>query len=299
MPNNDFSVTGGVNADVSEPFALQSAVPEVTYDFDDAEPPWECYLGVNDRLLLQNWASVVGVVVTFNVLLLRPDNQVVPFKYTMVSVADFNEHNIVVQVAEGYILSASMTIGTQLGNRQYVWGCMSLARAPFTDQDAYRTLCQGSLNKFTGMSFPAMPPTRFVDGAGNLSSYTQNNPAAGADFIYSVPGNVRQRLQSLSCTFTASAVAGNRLVNFIIDDGATVVANIPTGITVVASGMNVFTLGDSLLQTAAFNGASTAASPSNLLLRAGWRIRSSTGGILAGDQWSGIQLAMQDWIEPQ
>ncbi len=120
------------------------------------------------------------------------------------------------------------------------------------------------------------------------------NPAAGAEWIIVIPAGQRWRVQTIYAVFQASAAVGNRNPTLIVDDGTVnIYAAAPDGaivangaITMIAAPVRYFPTGGTALGLAAW--------PANLILEPGYRIRSSTIGLLAADQWSQIALLIED-----
>lgn len=299
MGNNPKSTTGGEFANVGEAFNVQTLASVVGFDMDTADPPSTAYVGVNDKLVIQIFANSAGNPVNVNLLMLRPDNQIIPLAFSFNANAGRLEQRFVEQLMEGFILSASVTLGNPLTNQQSVYVALSLARQPFGDQNQFRQLCAGYANGFTGFGYPQAQPQRMTDGAGIVDNYLPGNPAVGTDLSFAVPVNSRFRLMSVILALSTSAVAGNRLVTLVIDDGANILVQIPSNNTQLASTVVTYMFGDSIGYLPSFDAIVTAPIPSQQLLRAGWHIRTLTAGLLAGDQILVVNIGAQEWIEAQ
>lgn len=297
MPNNPRSTTGGEVDNESEAFSVQTLAPSVSFDMEDVDPPAANYIGVNDRLLIMAFGGSVNTLVTFNATILRPDGQIIPYSTTFGTAGSNIQNSEVLQLMEGFILSASMQLTNSISPNQSVYASLSLVRPPYTISSVYKMLCAGYVSPFVSVGFPQSPPQRMTDGAGVVSVTPLGNPSAGADWTFTCASRARQRLVSLCATLTTSAVAANRDVVLVIDNGAIPIAQIPAGFALAASGSNVYTFGDSLVQSPAFNGVSIAPTPSQLFLSSNWRVRTVTGNIQAADQWSAITVGTVDWIE--
>jgi hypothetical protein len=298
MVNNPKSTTGGEVDLESQPFQVQSMIPAVGFDTDEADPPSMAYVGVNDKLLVQTVSNAGGGNLTVNVLMLRPDGQIIPMQFQLPTQAGFVQQSFTEQLMEGFILSVNASMSSSLANGNCVYVVISLVRQPFGAGNQYRTLCRGYVASSGGMSYPQDNLQRSTDSNGYVTSTLLSNPGAGADWTYTVPNLSRQRLVAVTATLTTGVAVANRLVNLIIDDGANVLANIPSQVTLAASLVNSYTFADSVDGLAApFNGATMMATPSNCLLFGGWRVRSSTANIQAADQWSAITLHTIAWAD--
>jgi hypothetical protein len=125
-----------------------------------------------------------------------------------------------------------------------------------------------------------------------LQAVTQ--PAAGADWTITVPGDKIWRVLSIVGKLVTSAAAATREATLQITDQSTTFMFIPAGTSQVASKTGQYCWFEqaqnrgTTLQTAI-----TAPIPSNLVLPGGMVLKSVTEVIDAGDQWSNVAL----WIE--
>lgn len=122
------------------------------------------------------------------------------------------------------------------------------------------------------------------------------NPAAGAEISITVPAGQTWQLQDIDFTLTTSAAAGNRQVQLIIDDGVNELWRFLVTVTQAASLAYIYAFGGATSDAAvrAATGVNEVLSEMDLpgiTLGAGYRIRTSTVGIQAGDQYSAITVA--------
>lgn len=122
------------------------------------------------------------------------------------------------------------------------------------------------------------------------------NPAAGAEWIHTVPTGKFWRIRSILHRLTTDATVANRESRLNIDDGV----------------FNLWQSQNDIAQTAStgvyYNyapgcGIGEVASPSSdsrqyslpaLILLPGYRIRSTTVGIVAGDQYTNIRIMVDE-----
>lgn len=121
------------------------------------------------------------------------------------------------------------------------------------------------------------------------------NPAAGADITYTVPAGVTQQLQTVEFTLTTSATVANRQIILIIDDGTHELWRIIVPVTQAASLTYVYAFGgttnDAAVRTVGANNEVLSELPA-ITLAAGYRIRTSTVNLQAGDQFSAIAIGV-------
>lgn len=102
----------------------------------------------------------------------------------------------------------------------------------------------------------------------------------------------------ITFTLAASAAAGNRAVEFRVDDGTgthfVINAQSVPGQLVAPSGVGQFNVG-AYGQNLTGNSRQTLAVPLGIELAAGWRMLTLTGNIAVGDQYQNIWYAVEEW----
>ncbi len=129
----------------------------------------------------------------------------------------------------------------------------------------------------------------------NLRSLTVPNPAAGADWSQVVPHDVNWKLVAVTYIFTASAIVANRAPRLELADTLGIMlwrgesANVQvasTAITYVGSAK-----GDPQL----LDPNRAILTPVDFWLPRNFILRTATGSIDAGDQFSAIRLFVEEW----
>ena len=137
------------------------------------------------------------------------------------------------------------------------------------------------------------------EGQGSLRVIKIADPGVGLDFQHAQEANVRWRIMSLSCTFTASGNAATREINLDIVDGGNVVLRLHIRNAVIAGetwSINFYVAG--INPALAAGRVIAGCLPEKLLINGGKTITSYTTAIDAGDQYSGIYMMVEEWIEP-
>lgn len=147
---------------------------------------------------------------------------------------------------------------------------------------------------------PVSSPDKATAGGLTLSRVGGNAftaaPAAGAESITTVPAGEEWTLDSWAANLTTNATVANRVIQLIIDDGAGNNIFQTTGNVAQAASLQILYQGDA---GATENTTVRTGNPFNYLqlefplgmvLKAGWRIRTLTTNIQAGDQWSGAEV---------
>lgn len=120
-----------------------------------------------------------------------------------------------------------------------------------------------------------------------------SDPAAGTDFVFTVPGSEAWLVQGLIARLTTSAVVGTRQPRLFADDQTTRWLEVPSGSSLAASSTDRYTL---ILGGPTGVTSSPAAAawggPSVLYLPPGHRFGVDTNNLDAGDQWTVVRLAV-------
>lgn len=129
-----------------------------------------------------------------------------------------------------------------------------------------------------------------------LKQVTVISPAVGTDWRHTCPGQGIQRIIAIRALFTAAAVAVTRLPALVLSDGSDDYATVPASAGVTTGLATVFSAfpGSTTFGVAA--GPQLWATPADgWLLLPGWSLRTLTGAIDAGDQWSAIRLWLAEY----
>lgn len=138
-----------------------------------------------------------------------------------------------------------------------------------------------------------------MDGSrGRLQVVVTANPAAGADYVITVPANKRWRLLHHHSRLQNSATVANRDPFFTFKDAAgNIFEAVGTNTTFAASTSTRFGVGaHGRSGTTGGNAGEEFQVPIDPLeLGAGFVIASSTGALQAGDQWAEILTLVEEW----
>lgn len=142
---------------------------------------------------------------------------------------------------------------------------------------------------------PAFSAGAAPDGPGTIRSITGTDPAAGAEISETVPADARWRLMGVGLTLVTDATAANREVRLVIDDGTTIIAEIPAGVTQVASETRRYSFGAGFPRGAGAQSLNVIAPLPPVVLGAGYRVRTLTTNLQAGDNYGAPQLLVEEW----
>jgi hypothetical protein len=160
------------------------------------------------------------------------------------------------------------------------------------------TLFAGYVDGTTAVAFPNGKIEDSLSGFGFFRSITGTDPAAGAEVSETVPTGALWKLHSLTVTLVCDATVANRQPKLRFDDLSNFVFYGGFGANSVA--------GETSQLAWAAVGAVAASSysgrlnqlPFDFKLLAGYRIRTNTSTIQAGDDYGAPQLYVEEWINP-
>jgi hypothetical protein len=295
--NDKRNISGGLISQPAEEFAVRSASHTIKFRNCEVQPPGWCYVGVDDQLQVTFAFDVNNNGVICNLRILRPDGVIVPLTFTAPQGAARTVTTSRFQLIEGFLLSCTLMSTQAAGPGSIPWGAAALIRPPNSAASQYELLASGYLSNVFPIGFPNSVPQRPTDGAGQPRSIQVGNPAAGADWVFTVPGLSRARVISISATLATAVTVATRFAELVIDDGANVLAEIPAPASQLASLTNDYTWADSAPEFAAIDAVVLAPLPANLILPSPFRIRSETTAIQGTDQWSNIWLHVIEWLD--
>lgn len=144
-------------------------------------------------------------------------------------------------------------------------------------------------------------------GGSTIRTVTGTNPAAGAEVVEAVPAERKWRVMAVSVVRTNAGVGGNRGHSIVIDSGLAtqrlLMIDIGTATTIGTTRTLLWTFGNA---TSAVGPLSTTDSgetliipdkfPYDVVIPAGYRIRTVTTGGDAADTYTGIFIQVEEWV---
>src|SRR5258708_17278299 len=306
-------------------FKSGSSPAVVSFGFDKVEPPSAVYIQRDDVVTVVANSQIAGETITLNLRLLlpyakatgQPDTQpasgvaggpiVGPGYIQTVSITlsiptALIQASRLITLTEGYLLSvAAFCSQATVTGQTYVRVMLNRGTFQVLPGNPYTTLLGGYVTLLAPVAWPTGPFIRTVDGPGFLAAYAVGNPGAGLDFNFTTAAAGRARLAGVVATLTTSAAAGNRFPSFQlfestpntlqyqVQDTAAVPASTVVTYSLAPGGTNVRGAGAPIIVTLPV--------PSPFMARAALNVRSSTQGLVAGDQWSAINVYTEEWLD--
>lgn len=252
----------------------------------------------DDILIVAVRSALAGVTLGFNARIWNPDTgvdeitqQILPGSARALQFFSF-------QLYYGYLVSAALQAVSGTPRRGQILGTIVLARPPAASFLPKMILAQDYVTSQYGPLWPGGRQNLGVEGPGMLYSQSVTQPAAGADWVQAVPTGARWLLHGIYATLVTAVAAGNRQPILVFDDGANKLAAQNTALVQAASLTNDWSWDPASPSTGLFaNSVNEVDLPFPVPLFAGWRVRPITLNLAAADQWSGIRLLVEEWLE--
>lgn len=262
-----------------------------------APGPAALYIGDDDAFYVRIHNSAAGVVVTVRVRLQGPAGQVAPQEFSFAPPTDRSEFIRVQQLAEGYILGVTAFASSGTPRRGQCFVECGTMRGGAVAASVVQPIFADYITTGAATGWPGGRICASVEDPGVLRSVTGTDPAAGAEVSESVPTNARWRLRSLRVPLVTSAVVANRRPHLVVDDGATILFDFAAGDTQAASLTRNYNSGPDGFARVAQDNEIYIPSHYQLMLFQGWRVRTVTTALDAGDNYGPPQLNVEEWIE--
>ncbi len=270
---------------------------QITFNTREVPAPAPLYITRDDILVLRVRNSVAGINVTCRGRYLGRDGQVHRFSEFVVPTSDRASNNLQIELDDGFLLSVTVAVGeTEVVRRGQTFVQAFLQHGSV--EAAYQQLLVSDyVTQQAPVGWPGGILRSSIEGPGVLRSITGTDPAAGAEISETVPVNARWRLSVLSAVLVTDATAVTRQVEFLLDDGATILFDEQHPFGQTASLTWRYTAADVGWMHTAASTRPLLPIPPDLFLFQGWRIRTVTLNIVAGDNWGAPQMLVEEWIE--
>lgn len=255
------------------------------------------YLTGEDNLRVTTFGALAGVVLAIEGRRVDEGGTIVPFAERHVPNSDYSAKTTVHQIGAGTLLNAHVrvTAGTVL--RGHVFVLLEVVRGLSGAIQPLATLLQGYVSGTARLAWPGSVIETSVGGAGRLRSITGTDPAAGVEISETVPAGVRWRLLGFVYALTTDATVANRTSSVFIDDGVNTLYKVGYNFSQVASTVVRYQAGAfgtfGLIEGLNYVGML----PADTLLSGGYRVRTATTNLQAGDNYGAPQYLVEEFIE--
>jgi hypothetical protein len=212
--------------------------------------------------------------------------------------SDRSQHTTYHDLAEGHLLTAMVYAPGSGYKRGQVWMNVGLQRGEGAVGIYHHQLIAGYVTNCSALVWPWARLQSSVEGPGLIRAVPGADPAAGAEVSLVVPTRARWCLHSIRFVLVTDATAVNRESDLIIDDGATTLLIIEPPALQGASGTRGYNYGADFPSLNALTQEFLIPLPVGLILREGYRIRTVTGNLQAGDDYGIPYASVEEWIDP-
>lgn len=259
--------------------------------------PAAFYVTGEDTIELAGYCISSGVRLVMGGRFLSLDGIEVPFVHELALTSNRLIATLVRSLGPGWIQNVTVQSSGNVVAYGYCYARVRILRGLTSIAVPLATLCAGNVTIQQPIAFPGGSIRSTHDGPGGLRSITGTDPAAGLEISETVPGGARWQLNALFASFVTDATVANRVPRLIIDDGTnTVFASDPPAAQTASLTIQYVT-GAGIQRTAIGSLIPFWALPTDLVLLAGYRIRTATAAIVAGDNWGAPQLLVREWFE--
>lgn len=278
---------------------LAANPPQVTFAKAGVMPPTALYVTQDDQLRITVWADVQLTQVALTLRLLEPNGEIHQLQWQFNCQTNIIPNFFQRVLSEGFVLDATLVTTTSSTRRGQCFARVSVFRGVSTGLLHHGVLFQGYLTTACFLQFPGGQIQDSASGPGAIVNTNIANPAAGVDWVYTVPLQHRARIMMVRATLTTSATVANRLVILTMQDlSLNTLFGIEPPAVQAASLANAYNWGAGMPSAAIVANNLKCPLPEQLVLTGGQRIAPATGSIQAADQWSAIWVTVEQWWEP-
>lgn len=256
------------------------------------------FLDGQEQLRLRTFGSLAGAVLACEWRLLDAKGVTIGNANPHTPNSDRTVATTLYNVGEGFLLNVQIRATSGTPRIGQIFAILDLVRGTGSTVQPLATLWSGYVTDTTPCGWPGVVPMRSTDGPGVIRSITGTDPAAGLEISETVPTNARWSLLALRAALVTDGTVANRVAQLTLDDGTTVfdvspwTSNHTAGLTFQYNWAQGY--GSTVAGASSNLGLSL---PRDMRLMGGFRIRTVTAAIVAGDNWGAPQLLVEEWIE--
>jgi hypothetical protein len=269
----------------------------VWFDKYCIDPPAFLYLMRDDRLFLTTIYGAGTDAYVISGRLLLPNGEIMAFTFTYTPTVSVTANTQYWDLAEGFLLDLNVTLSSGVTLPGAAFCQAGIARGTGISSYKVATLISGYVTMGQSLGWPFGTMKASTDGAGQIGSFGQAAPAAGAEIVYVQATQTRFKVRMVGFSLVTSSTVATRGVRLVIDDGTHIIAQIPANATQAASLTYVYNGGAFPTNPAAIAGEYFIPLPPDLIIGSGHRLRTLTNNLQATDQYSALYMLGEQWID--
>lgn len=252
----------------------------------------------DDQLRISSVNSLVGVTLSVTGRVTDDTGLVTPvqFLHTPATDRSLTSDDFVLGAAARLNLSVQASVGTPRIGQTYVLA--QLVRGITGAQVILGTLFAGYVTGAQPLGLPGSFIESSIATGGVIRALAGTNPAVGAEVSETVPTGARWQLLAFRVGFATSGTAINRRPTLVLQGNGVSVANIPL-FAVVGENTNatISWLPGAPVESSPTTVAMLALLPPEAILLAGDTITTSTINLQPGDDYTGPNILVREWLE--
>jgi hypothetical protein len=272
--------------------------PELLFKHRGVQPPSALYVTQDDFLRVSIFTTASTTSLVLGLRIMGADGQVRREEESLDGVSLSTLTTKTFGLREGFLLGVAVSnlgggladgvcfvsVGLQFG---------SGSRAP------YQILAQDYVTNLFSVEWPAAAVRHGSSaalGTGSALSQQVSNPAAGAEWTFTVPAATTYTLKSVFYQLVTSSAAATRISLLKITDGTNTLFQGDVSVSQTASLTKKYAGGSGITDPlGASSNFPVVALPVDMVLGPGWKVGTATTAIDLGDQYSAISLGLIQW----
>jgi hypothetical protein len=273
--------------------------PQVSFARAGVMPPTPLYVTQDDSLRITVWADVQLTQVALTLRLLEPNGEIHQLVWTFNCQTNTIPNFFTRVLSEGFVLDATLVTFTSGTKRGQCFARVSVFRGVSVGLMHHGVLFQGYLTTACFLQFPGGQIHDSTEGPGAIVNTSIANPAAGVDWVYTVPLQHRARIMAIRAVLQTSATVATRSALMqCLDSAGNVLLTIEPAASQAASLLWAYNYAPGMPSLAVVANNMKCPFPENMILTAGQKVSPTTLSIQAADQWSAIWVTVEQWWEP-
>jgi|SRR5579863_7444325 len=265
-------------------------------------PPTDLYIGVDDSIVINWTSSSSGNSLVVSARFLDPEGNIKTHQWTLSGQTPYTTLQSAYKLTEGFLLNVTAwwnNSGVTQRGQSYVE--VFLTRNNTGTPVPYAVLIQGYVWGSRALSWPGSPFEDATSGRGSINQQQETSPATGTEFSLFVPTGALWLIRGFQFQLSTSSTGGTRQQGWALaGPGATfTVYNYIYNFTQAASTLILYA---AALKVGVDDYAVIAnhgdTSLPEMVMLSGWEFRTKNTNLLAGDQYSNIQVMWEEWLLP-
>lgn len=252
------------------------------------------YTDGGEILLLTVQTRVAGFTIGVRLRVITPDGELHAILYPFVTAGTGAVEQAIFSLPPGWVTSALIIRDGGSAQQGECYARLILRRGRSGANQAL--LCQGYVSDDSYVHWPLVHSRSSVDGVGAIVRVTSADPAAGAEISQTVPAGQTWELLAMRFQLVNDATVAVRNVGILFDDGATAFLVSKSASAQTASQSHNYNVGAFGVSPVVVVNEHIIPVPRCIRLRPGYRIRTNTDNLQAGDNFGAAQLVVQVWM---